>query len=117
MGHETQQRKLRHDEGASPSARANRLSFAVAFSFPTLRRALKKVRVLLGQVFGKPKGRSLDLPSDTGVVFGSSYRDKTVERDSLIKEMHSGGVKQRMIAEEFNLSQSRVSQIIRGSKK
>lgn len=114
MNHETQQSAVRHDKGASPSERADRLSLAVAFSFPSLRRGWAKVRLLLGQVFGQPKGPDLDLPPDEGVVYGSSYRNKTLSRDALIKEMYASGVKQTKIAAEFNMSQSRVSQIIRG---
>ena len=114
MTHETQQSAVRHDKGASPLERADRFSLAVAFSFPTLRRGLSKVRLLLGQVFGKPSGPELDLPPDQGVVYGSSYRDRTLSRNTLIKEMYASGVTQTKIAAEFKMSQSRVSQIIRG---
>jgi len=117
MTHETQQRNVRHNEGASPLERADRLSLAVAFSFPALRRALKKVRLLLGQGVGKSKGHSLDLPPDDGVVYGSSYRDKCLTRNMLIREMHESGVTQTKIASEFGISQSRVSQILKGEGK
>ena len=116
MNHETQQSAVRHDEGASPLERANRLSLAVAFSFPALRRGCEKVRLLLGQVFGKPKGPDLDLPPHEGLVHRSVHQDFRLERDARIRMAHEIGATQKEIAEEVGLSQARVSQIIRGKK-